>query len=58
MFGKVKKLFQELEVIWASVDAHAKDIAQLEKDLAALKKDVRTLVPAKAAAKPAAKKSK
>jgi peptidoglycan hydrolase CwlO-like protein len=51
MFGKLKKVLAQIETIWAYIDDHKEDIAQLQKELAATQKTLKTLTAAKAPVK-------
>ena len=51
MFGKLKKLINEVQAIWLYIEDHKEDIAQLQKDLASVQKTVKSLTPAKTTVK-------
>lgn len=43
MFGKLKKLVNQIELIWAYIDTHKDEIAQLQKDLKAAQTTIKKL---------------
>jgi hypothetical protein len=45
MFGKLKKIVIEIEALWAYVNAHKDDIAQLQKELKATQATLKKLTP-------------
>jgi hypothetical protein len=51
MFGKLKALINDVELIWDSIQQHGKDIAKLQADIEALKPKKKVV------SKPAAKKT-
>jgi len=51
MFGKLKKVLAQIETIWAYIDDHKDDIAQLQKELAATQKTLKALTATKATVK-------
>jgi peptidoglycan hydrolase CwlO-like protein len=57
MFGKLKKVLAQIETIWAYIDDHKDDIAQLQKELAETQKTLKALTASKAPAKATVKKT-
>ena len=55
MFGKLKKVLAQIETIWAYIDDHRDEIAQLQKELAATQKTLKALTTPKAASKKSTK---
>jgi peptidoglycan hydrolase CwlO-like protein len=45
MFGKLKNLLKQVEMIWEYLDAHKEDIAQLQKDVKATQATLKKLTP-------------
>lgn len=43
MFGKLKGLLTQVELIWAYIDTHKSEIAQLQKDLKAAQATIKKL---------------
>ena len=43
MFGKLKKLVNQIELIWAYIDTHKDEIAQLQKDIKAAQTTIKKL---------------
>lgn len=58
MFGKLKKVLAQIETIWAYIDDHKDDIAQLQKELAATQKTLKALTATKATVKKTTKQLK
>ena len=46
MFGKLKNLIKQVEMIWEYLDAHKEDIAKLQKDLKSAQETIKKLTPA------------
>jgi len=58
MFGKLKKLINQIELIWAYIDTHKDQIAQLQKDLKATQATIKKLTAPAPAPAPTKKTTK